>query len=74
MQPIRSTKVITAEVVAVIPEFEQTVTRADGGWQYTITHKAAGPSWDTLKEGDMVEMAVYTQIPIVKEVLSVNKI
>jgi len=73
MESKRATKVITAEVVAVIPEFRQTVTRSNGGWQYTVTRHAVGISWDKLAEGDIVELVVYTALPMVKEVLNVNK-
>lgn len=69
----RTTKVIIAEVIAVIPEFYQVIVSTLGSWQYTITRKTAGPAWNTLKEGDIVELVVYTELPIVKEVLSVNK-
>jgi len=67
------TKIIIGEVVAVVPQYHQTIVATDGGWQYSITRKAQGPAWDTLSEGDMVELLVYSAIPIVKEVLNVNK-
>lgn len=66
-----NTKRIIAEVIAVIPEFHQTITEC-GGYHYAIVRKTPGIKWDTLKEGDMVEMEVFTAIPIVKEVLNVN--
>lgn len=66
-----NTKKIVAEVIAVIPEFHQTIVES-GGYQYSIIRKTAGIKWDTLKEGDVVEMEVFTTIPIVKEVLNVN--
>lgn len=66
-----NTKRIIAEVIAVIPEFHQTIVDS-GGYHYAIIRRTPGIKWDTLKEGDMVEMEVYTAIPIVKEVLNVN--
>jgi hypothetical protein len=64
-------KTIVAEVIAVIPEFEQTVCRANG-YQYSVTRKASGPGWDTLKEGDVVTLEVLVALPIVKKVINVN--
>lgn len=66
-----NTKRIIAEVIAVIPEFHQTIVEC-GGYHYAINRKTAGIKWGTLKEGDVVEMEVFTSIPIVKEVLNVN--
>lgn len=66
-----NTKKIVAEVIAVIPEFHQTIVDS-GGYHYAIIRRTAGIKWDTLKEGDIVEMEVFTALPIVKEVLNVN--
>lgn len=65
-------KTIIAEVITVIPDFHQTVCRTNGGWQYTVTRKAHGVPWYDLKEGDIVTLEVYTEIPIVKKVINVN--
>lgn len=62
---------ITAKVTAVIPEYNQTIAVAESGWQYAIVETTRGISWDTLKEGDTVELEIYKALPIVKEVLNV---
>ena len=64
-------KTVVAEVIAVIPEYEQTICRANG-YQYAVTRKASGPSWHTLIEGDTVTLEVLVALPIVKKVLNVN--
>lgn len=71
MSDQRPTKIILAEVIAVIPEYHQTCVRTDSGYQYAIVESTKGIHWSTLKEGDMIELEVYTAIPIVKEVLHV---
>jgi len=67
----RATKIITAEVVAVVTEFEQTIVEDNTGWQYSIVRTTRGINWDTLKVGQTVELEVYVALPIVKEVLDV---
>jgi hypothetical protein len=67
----RATKIITAEVVAVVTEFEQTIVEDNTGWQYAIVRTTRGINWDTLKVGQTVELEVYVALPIVKEVLDV---
>jgi len=67
----RATKIITAEVVAVIPEYEQTIVESDDGWEYAIVRTTRGINWDSLKVGQTVELEVYVALPIVKEVLDV---
>lgn len=66
-----TTKTIVAEVIAVIPEYHQTITEC-GGYQYAITRRTPGPAWHTLEEGDMVTMEVFIASPLVKEVINVN--
>ena len=65
------TKTIVAEVVLIIDEFKQAICDYNG-WQYTITEKAKGISWNTLKVGDIVTLEVFSQVLVVKEVLNVN--
>ena len=67
-QPV---KTVVAEVMAVIPEYRQTICNANG-YQYAVTRRALGPSWDSLKEGDIVTLEVYIAQPIVKKVINVN--
>jgi hypothetical protein len=71
MSDERPTKIILAEVIAVIPEYHQTIVETDTGYQYAIVETTKGIHWRTLKEGDQIELEVYTAIPIVKEVLHV---
>lgn len=65
------TKTVIAEVIAVIPEYKQAICRA-GGYQYSVTRKVEGPSWDTLVEGDLVTLEVLSSLPIVRKVINVN--
>ena len=67
----RGTKIITAEVVAVISYYHQAIVEHSSGWQYAIVETTRGIHWSTLKIGDSVEIEVYTALPIVKEVLNV---
>lgn len=64
-------KTVIAEVIAVIPEYKQTIC-ISGGYQYAVTCRALGPKWDTLVEGDIVTLEVLTKLPIVRKVINVN--
>ena len=59
---------VEALVIAVIPEYHQTVTRAPDGRQYTVTDRATGVPWRALKEGQRVRCLVAKSRGIVLNV------
>lgn len=56
-------KTVRAEVIAVIPEYEQACCETDLGHRYSITRNNAGLSWNDVKEGDLVELDVTVRFP-----------
>lgn len=54
---------VRAEVIAVIPEYEQACCETDLGHRYSITRHNSGLQWHDVKEGDHVELDVTVQFP-----------
>lgn len=65
------TRTVMAEVIAVIPEFEQSICRTSDGWQYTLINRTS-PKWDEVNEGDLLELEVTINYPRIIKAKHVN--
>lgn len=65
-------KTIRAEVIAVIPEYEQACCETDLGYRYSITRHSRGLRWNDVKEGDTVELDVTVRFPRIIEARYAN--
>jgi hypothetical protein len=65
------TRIVIAEVIAVIPEYEQSICRTGDGYQYTLINRTT-PRWDEVNEGDLLELEVTLNYPRIIKAKHVN--